>query len=680
MGSLIAIDIGGTFTDLTAYDPISGKLRFGKTSTTVAPDEGAVIGLDKLAKAGVAVDEGDVLKHGTTVVINSILERRGARTALVTTKGFRDTLEIGRGNRPESFNLFYKRLAPLVPRNLRFEIEERLSAKGEVLKALDRAALPALVEQIKAAGVEAVGICFLHAYRNPAHERAVADYLQQHTNLFVTCSHELSREFREYERTSTTVINAFVGPRTSTYISRFQNGVAKSGFKGQLLLMGSNGGVLTASEAVKRPVLLIESGPVGGAAGAAELGRQLKQPNVIAFDMGGTTAKAVMIENGEAAVTPVYYAAGYSRGYPVQAAVLDIVEVGAGGGSIASINELGALIVGPRSAGAVPGPVCYGTGGTEPTVTDANLVLGRLNADRFLDGEIKLDVAAARRAVGELATRLGEPIYRVAQGIIDIATLTMASAVKMTTIERGYDPRDFAMVAYGGAGPLHATGVAREIGVKTVIIPNHPGHFCAYGMLYANLRYDLVQTVVKPLDSLDIAEAEAQFAVLEQQGRDKLDEVGVDLQRVNMSRYADMRYQGQEHTIKIQLPASLAQSKRSDLRKLFEDGYKRRYGHSSANVAIDIVNLRVVVDGVADRPPMHTIKDDGRKTVPQTRDVNFDGVQFIACPIWWRDDLAPGAIVSGPAVIEEGASTTVLGPKDSATIDQFGNLVITIGE
>jgi N-methylhydantoinase A len=679
MSAMIGIDIGGTFTDLTAYDATTGKLTFGKTTTTALPDQGAVSGLRRLIADGVDIRHAAVLKHGTTVVINSILERRGAKTALITTEGFRDTLEIGRGSRPESFNLFYRRLAPLVPRDLRFEIRERMSARGEILKVLDRAALPGLAKLINEAGIEAVAICFLHAYRNPNHELEVAEYISKHTACFVTCSHELSREFREFERTSTAVINAFVGPRTSTYVTRFRDGINGAGFSGRLLLMGSNGGVLTDAEAIKRPVLLIESGPVGGAAGAAELGKALDMPNVIAFDMGGTTAKAVMIENGEAAVTPVYYAAGYNRGYPVQAAVLDIVEVGAGGGSIAAVNEMGALVVGPRSAGGVPGPVCYGTGGKEPTITDANLILGRLHPERFLSGEIKLDKAAAEKAIQDLATRLKEPLHRVAAGIIHLATLTMASAVKMTTVERGHDPRDFAMIAYGGAGPLHAADIARELGIRTVIIPNHPGHFCAYGMLYADLKYDVVQTMAVGLEQLDPAGAERQFLDLEERGRASLNEIKVNLTAVSIARFADMRYRGQEHTLKIRLSDKMSLGGQNDIRGAFETEYTKRYGHSSQNVPIDLVNLRVVVTGVADKPVMSDLQGNDSDVKPETRQVNFDGKNFLPCSIWQRDELCADVRINGPAIIEESASTTVVGPNDSATIDRLGNIRITVG-
>jgi N-methylhydantoinase A len=386
-----------------------------------------------------------------------------------------------------------------------------------------------------------------------------------------------------------------------------------------------------------------------------------------------------MIENGEAAVTPVYYAAGYNRGYPVQAAVLDIIEVGAGGGSIAAVNEMGALVVGPRSAGGVPGPVCYGTGGSEPTITDANLILGRLHPERFLNGEIKLDKAAAEKALQDLATRLQEPLHRVAAGIIHLATLTMASAVKMTTVERGYDPRDFAMIAYGGAGPLHAADIARELGIRTVIVPNHPGHFCAYGMLYADLKYDMVQTMAVGLEQLDPEEAEREFLNLEERGRASLREIKVNLAAVLVARFADMRYRGQEHTLKIRLADKMSLVSRSDMRAAFESEYTKRYGHSSRNVPIDLVNLRVVVTGAANKPVMNDLQDGSPAVEREIRAVNFDGKTFVPCAIWQRDKLSADVRIDGPAIIEESASTTVVGPNDWATIDRLGNIRITVG-
>lgn len=676
MSSAIAVDIGGTFTDVAAFDAASGRLYFEKTSSTPEPDVGALTGLRKLGALGFDVAGAEVLKHGTTVVINSILERKGARAALVTTRGFRDVLEIGRGNRPESFNLMFSREPSFIPRDLRFEVTERMTAKGAVHKPLDMDELAQVVAQIRALEIEAVAVCFLHSYRNPAHEIAAAAYIAANTDCFVTASHELSGEFREFERSSTTAINAFVGPKAGRYVERFRSGASSAGFGGQLFLMGSAGGILTAGEASSRPVLLIESGPVGGAAGAAEIGRITGNPNVIAFDMGGTTAKTVMIENGEAATTPVYYAAGYNRGHPVQAAVLDIVEVGAGGGSIAAIGAAGILEVGPRSAGSVPGPACYGAGGTEPTVTDANLVLGRLNAGNFLGGEMRLSDAAAAEAVATLAGKLGQTPEAVAIGILHLATLTMASSVRMATLERGHDPRDFAIVAYGGAGPLHAAAVAREMGCHRVIVPGHPGHFCAFGMLFANLRADLAETLGMALSNTTQDELRVRFDGMTDRGIAEMRRVGATLHEINAVWSADMRYQNQEHTLSVRLsgPEDLTAAR---MRSLFEETYRKRYGRSMPALAVDLVDIRVAINGVGPRPEFATLTAVATPT-PTRRKVYF-GEGWTDCDVWQRADLSPGVEITGPAIIEEAASTTVLHSGDSARVDQYGNIHIEVG-
>lgn len=673
----VAIDIGGTFTDLAALDPDTGALSFAKCLTT-PPDfeQGA---LDCLTEAAIPGNDIEVLRHGTTVVINALLERKGARTALITTEGFRDILELGRGNRPKSFNLFYHRMEPVVPRALRFEIGERMNARGDVLRVLDESALPGLAEQLREAKVDAVAVCLLHAWRNPEHEQRIAAYLREHLDCFVSASHEISREFREYERTSTAVLNAYVGPSTAHYLARFGDSLRQAGFSGNLYLMGSNGGVLTEDETRVRPLLLVESGPVGGAAGAAEIGAQMGLKNLVAFDMGGTTAKAVLIEDGEAVVSPLYWVGGYDRGYPVQAAVLDIVEVGAGGGSIAGLNELGALQVGPRSAGAAPGPACYGRGGAEPTVTDANLWLGRLDGDRFLGGTMKLNQDLADTVLGGLARRLDQGTEWLAAGILEIATLTMATAVRRVTIERGFDPRDFAMVAFGGAGPLHAVAVAREIGMKRVIIPPMPGHFSAYGMLYADFRYDVADTVAALLERLDIDDVEARFTALEHEGGAALKRLGLQVRGLRTMRYAEMRYQRQEYTIKVRLPAH--KTDHAELRALFEEQYARRYGHVSRDMPIDVVMLRVVADGRTTRPTAGAeLPGGGGTPVPGRREVWFAATGRAACDVWQRGDLPAGTRLVGPAVIEEHASTTVLPPGDRAEIDEWGNIVIELGD
>ncbi len=672
---LAAVDIGGTFTDFVALDTESGKLVFSKSSTTPPDFERGA--LDCFAKAGINPASVEILRHGTTIVINTLLERSGARTALITTEGFRDILEIGRGSRPEAFNNLYRRLPPFVQRIDRLEVPERMDAQGNVVIPLDLGALPAICRKLQAEGIETVAVCLLHAWRNPQHEIEIERYLRDHTNCFVSCSHQISREFREYERTVTTVLNAYVAPHVATYLKHFGGSLREANFGGRLYLMGSNGGVLTEADTRLRSLLLVESGPVGGAAGAAEVGARIGLNNLVAFDMGGTTAKAVLIHEGEAAVSSIYWVAGYERGYPIQAAVLDIVEVGAGGGSIAGINELGALEVGPESAGALPGPACYALGGKQPTITDANLFLGRLDAGRFLGGAMPLRKDLAEQALNHLSERLSQPVLALASGILRVATLNMASAVRKVTIGQGYDPRDFAMLAFGGAGPLHAVAVARESGMQRVVVPPKPGHFSAYGMLYADFRYDLAGTIACSLDDVDLEDVERRFQELEKQGADELSSAGTTFQSVRYIRYAEMRYERQEHTIKVRL--STKSDDRAEWRRLFEETYRRRFGHATAGMGIDVVMLRLVVEGVSIRPEMRATLTQGISNAkPSQRQVWFEETGMAPCEVWQRDDLKIGQRIAGPAVLEEDASTTVIGPGDIAEIDNLGNIIITL--
>jgi N-methylhydantoinase A len=673
--TVVAVDIGGTFTDLAAIDRATGRLSFAKTLSTPPQFELGLV--NALREATIAPGSIEALRHGTTVVINALLERKGARTALITTAGFRDLLEIGRGNRAESFNILYRRLPPFVPRHLRFEATERIDARGEVVQAFDPASLAAIVEKLQADRIEAVAICFLHAWRNPSHEIAAGDYIRSHTDCFVTCSHEISREFREFERTSTAVLNAYVGPVVDGYITGLRERLRGAGATTPLLLMGSNGGVLSEAESRKRPLLLVESGPVGGAAGAIAVGKRIGEPNLIAFDMGGTTAKAVLIENGEAAVTPLYWVAGYEQGYPVQAAVLDIVEVGTGGGSIAYLDPIGALQVGPTSAGAMPGPACYGRGGTQPTVTDANLVLGRLDPDAFLGGAMKLSVPAALNAFEDLSARTGRSVQHLAAGILQVSAVHMATTVRRVTIERGHDPRDFAMLAFGGAGPLHAVDIAREVGVRRVIIPEHPGHFSAFGMLYADFRYDFVETVVMPLAGIDMAAIHGRFAKMETEGLTSVRGTGVPVRDIHFARYAEMRYRRQEYTVKFLVPLEIQNS--DALKALFLDAYKRRYGHASKDLDIELVMLRLVASGRTDQPEAQAPARDSTRAIRSSRrDVWFAETGMVPCEVWQRPDLAAGTEIRGPALIEEDASTTVLAPGDIARLDPFGNILIDL--
>ncbi|HEY3167165.1 MAG TPA: hydantoinase/oxoprolinase family protein, partial [Candidatus Binatia bacterium] len=467
MAYAVAVDIGGTFTDLVAYDHATRRVIYAKSPTTY---DNLVEGIrDCFHKAKIKPAEASLVNHGTTLVINSLIQRTGAKTALVTSKGFRDILEIARGNRPDPFDLHYQRDEPLIPRELRLEVPERTGSKGEVVTPLDMAALEELAAEIRTLGVESVAIFFMNSYINPAHEEVAAEKLKELLpGIYVTFSTDLTREWYEYERCSTVTANAYVGPQVSTYIRQLDTDLKQQGFKGSLFMMGSNGGLLSAERTCRQPIGLVESGPIGGCIGATAYAEALGFKNLVSFDMGGTTAKCALVENGRFSVNSVYYANGYIKGFPIKSAVIDIVEVGSGGGSVAWLDAQKRLHVGPQSAGSMPGPVSYGRGGTEPTVTDANLVLGRLNAGNFLGGEMKLDVSAAQDVVAHrVATPLNYPgrdgMIQMADGIISIATVIMAGAIRKISVEHGLDPRDFILFSYGGGGPLHACGLAHEL-------------------------------------------------------------------------------------------------------------------------------------------------------------------------------------------------------------------------
>jgi N-methylhydantoinase A len=677
----IAVDIGGTFTDLVAYDEADGRTVYGKSPTT--PGDLSLGILNALEKAGVRLRDAATIKHGTTIVINTVLEGTGARVGLLTTRGFRDVLEIGRGNRPEPFNLAFRRRPPLVPRRLRLEATERVVPGGAVLQPLDMGDLERAAEVFAREGVEAVAIAFLHAYANPAHEQQAAAFLAARGFSFVSLSSDLSREWREYERTSTAVLNAYVMPRVGRYLGRLEAALAEHGFGGRLFMMESNGGVMSVATARRRPIYLVESGPVAGVTGATVVAAAAGLQNVVAFDMGGTTAKASVVEDLSPRIEPLYYVGGYERGYPVQAPVVDIVEVGAGGGSIAWLDGVGNLNVGPRSAGAEPGPVCYGAGGVEPTVTDANLVLGRLSPRRFLGGEMALDEAAARRAIAErVAGPLGHDVLHIAAGIVRIANVVMAGAVRRVTIERGRDPRDFALVAFGGAGPLHAVAIAREVGIPLVVVPPSPGHFSALGMLLADLRHDYAQSYVAPLDGADLGAISRAFADMEASGRALARAEIPGLGEVATTRWADMRYVGQEHTVKVAWPGDLANPGVCEaIAARFRQTYATRYGYADPHGAIEIVALRVSVEGRSPKPTLdRPYGAPAPAAEPAERQVYFEEAGgLVRCPVYWRERLPEGWSARGPVLIEEYASTTLVHPACAVRVGRGGRLEITVG-
>ena len=681
-GLRLAADIGGTFTDIAVFDDKTGKLSFGKVLTT---PQRLVDGINAgVGKAGTDYAATGLFLHGSTIAINTILERTGAKTALVITQGFRDVYEIGRINRPDAYNLYFQKHVPLIERALRHEIKERMLADGEVLTPLEDREVVALGRKLAKLGVEAIAILFLNCYVNPAHEQRAKKLLEAgHPGMFVSASHELSQEYREFERCSTVAANAYIGPRVRRYLAEIDEHIRASGFTGSFLVVQSTGGLYEAEQAKSHCIRMLESGPAAGVIGTQALCHTLGLDGAIAFDMGGTTAKAGVIHKGEALTTGTALIGGYDKALPVQIAMMDIFEVGTGGGSIARV-ENGALRVGPQSAGAAPGPACYALGGAEPTVTDANLLLGRLAADRFLGGEMRLDTQAAERAIrSRVAGPLGMDTVKAADGILRIAVTAMSYAVKGVTTERGLDVGDFALVAYGGAGPLHALQIARELGIRRVIVPGAPGLFSAFGMLFSDLRYDYVRTWFTRLDDASFEGMERVYRELEDAGRQAVASAAVRPETIAIKRAADMRYVGQEHAVTVDLPAEVfAKQDRAAIKRHFDEMHELRYGTSAPQERAEIVSLRATVTGVMRKPPQEKIAA-GAAAPPAAahtgkRPVWF-GDDFIDTPTFGRAHLLAGNRIDGPALIEEHASTTVILPGAMAQVDEFGNLVIAVG-
>jgi N-methylhydantoinase A len=675
----VAVDIGGTFTDLVAYDHDKGEVVYTKSPTTYSNFVDGI--LDCFAKAKLDPRPANFVNHGTTLVINSLIQRKGAKTALVTTKGFRDVLEIARGNRPDPFDLHYRRDEPLIPRPLRLEVAERVGSKGEIVTPLDLDALTQLADKLKERGVEAVAIFFMNSYANPTHEEKAAERLRALLpGVYVTYSTEVTREWYEYERTSTVAANAYVGPQVTSYVRRLESDLEAKGFSGSLYMMGSNGGLLSVERTCRQPVALVESGPIGGCIGAGAYAEALGFPNVIAFDMGGTTAKCALVENGRFSVESIYYAGGYVKGFPIKSSVINIVEVGSGGGSIAWLDPQTRLHVGPQSAGSTPGPACYGNGGAEPTVTDANLVLGRLNPGRFLGGEMPLDVDAARKAIAAIATPLGytgaDGVTRMADGILSLATVIMAGAIKQISVEHGLDPREFVLFCYGGGGPLHASALARELSIPTVVIPPEPGNFSAIGMLLADARLDLSKTFTGVLNETTLSGLKDLYHAMENEARAALarDFEGGE---VLFEHYAEMRYSGQRHNIKV--PISDRDSPEA-VRAAFERDYKRRYGHADARATAEFQALHLSAYTRLRRPELARLpRLQSTSAGTRKRPVYFGeagGMQEAA--IYERTALPVGFNAQGPALIEEYGSTTLIWPGDTFEVGKLGEIRITV--
>lgn len=682
MRTVLAVDIGGTFTDLVAYDLDAGTVSYAKSSTTYGDFVEGI--LTCLAKAGIEISDTALVKHGSTLVINALIQRAGAKTALITTKGFRDTLEIGRGNRPTPFDLRYRRDPPLVPRPLRFEVGGRIDGHGEEIEPLDVEALDSLADGFKKDGIEAVAISFLNAYATPDHEVAASQRLrEQLPGVYVSAGTELSREWFEYERSATVCANAYVGPMVVDYVQRLESTLRDRGCGGALFLMGSNGGVISAERSLREPIRLVESGPVGGCIGAAAFARSLGLDNVIAFDMGGTTAKCTLISKGRFSVENATYIGGFETGFPIRAAVIDIVEIGTGGGSIAALDNQSRLHVGPQSAGAEPGPACYGRGGAEPTVTDANLVLGRLAPDRFLGGELRLDEAAARTV---LRDRIAEPLgfdgehglLHMADGVVTIAVDRMAGAIRKISVERGLDPRDFALLTYGGGGPLHASALAAALNIPLVIVPPEPGNFSATGMLLASMRVDEARTYLCVLDEAAVGSAHDIFTEMAEAATAQL-RAEADGE-IRFDYDAEMRYRGQKHSIRIDIGGLLDEA---SLRRAFSEEYRRRYGHADAAATIEFVGLHLGAVMATQQPDvarlgrMHEAAPPAVKSRPVWLP---QAASLTETSVYDRAALPAGFEAAGPAIIEEYGSTTLVGENDRFEVGVLGEIRLSCGE
>ena len=696
MAYRLGVDIGGTFTDIALIDEASGRIYTGKVASTPQdPSAGFMEAVQRLlAQQQRAAQDVAYIVHGTTVATNAIIEGKVAPTGFITTEGFRDMLEIARQIRPTLYDLQFEKPRPLVPRHRCFGVPERLNAGGAVLTPLDEDALRQVADKLRDEGVESIAVCFLHAYANPLHERRAGDILAEvFPEAVVSLSAEVAPEFREYLRASTTVINSCIRPVVARYLQRIEDRLAQAGIAAELLVMQSSGGVYTFAAARQKPVYMVESGPAAGVIAAAHLGQARGYEQVISFDMGGTTAKAGLIQGGTPSVTKDYevgttaqagLGATRGAGYPIRTPVIDLVEIGAGGGSIAWVDPGGILRVGPQSAGADPGPVCYGQGGTQPTVTDANLVLGRLNPSYFLGGEIALDPAAAQRAIEQHCARpLGMELVEAAHGIVEIANTAMVNALRLVSVQRGYDPRDFALVAFGGAGPAHANRLAALTEIPVAIIPQSPGTASALGLLVTDLKHDYATTLIERLDSV-APDALAQiFADLEAKGRQTLKREGMTEATMEFQRQADLRYVGQSHELTLPLAAeALGPAQLAQLLEQFHRTHERAYGFSAPGEPVELVSLRLAAIGQIAKPALAPLAEAaGEATAKEQRPVYFaESEGFVDCPVYNRYALGAGAIVRGPAIIEEIDSTTVVHPQYQVRVDEVGQMALTAAE
>ena len=681
-----ASDVGGTFTDLVYFvvddqDGTIKQIKTEKAHTTPPEFEKGV--LNSIKKADINLGDVSFFAHGTTVVINALTERKGVKTGLITTEGFRDVLEIGRGNRPDFFNLMYEKPVAFVPRYLRHEVSERINHKGEVLKSLQLENVDKIMNGLLEEGVEAIAISLLHSYANPTHEIQLAEYIQNKwPQISVVASHQISREWREYERTNTAAVCAYVQPTTQRYLGKMNDALQERNFKGSFYVMQSNGGIDTVEATKKTPITIIESGPASGVLGAASLGRLLGIDNIIAFDIGGTTAKCSLIEDGNVAITSQYMIEknDKSAGYPIMTPVVDIVEIGNGGGSIGWVDDFDKLHVGPQSAGALPGPVAYGKGGTQPTTTDANLMLSRINPNYFIGGEIQADMPAVESAFSSLGEKIGLTAVEAARGVVRIANNNMTNALKLVSINRGHDPRDFTMVAFGGGGAMHATALAAELNIPKVIIPANSAVFSAWGMLMSDLRRDYILTKPTSLTTDIAQEMSSVFNEIHDEAYQAYIDENVEAERIYTKRFVTLRYVGQEHSVRVPVQqGTLNEKEIESLQADFHKVYEKEYGYQLEN-GIEIVSYYLIAYAKVDKAELAMIEkgDSAEIAIKEHRDVDFDTEGKLKTAIYDRDKLGRGVTFDGPAIIEEAGTTTVVFPGQKVSIDDYGNLHIEI--
>ncbi len=684
----VGIDIGGTFTDMLLVGE-DGTAVIGKTLTTPGDPSLAVENALKPALQTEAVNpqQRGTLIHGTTLVTNALIERKGAPTALLTTLGFRDAVEIGREHRYELYDLNLELPKPLVPRHLRFDVPERIAADGSVLQPLDEDFVRRLVAELRDKGVKAIGISYLNSYRNPAHERRTGEIVAEVApQIRVSLSSEVVAEIREFQRTSTTLANVYVQERVSDYLAQLEARLKAIGFSGSFFVMLSSGGIATRDTASRFPVRLLESGPAAGALAAAQAGMLSGHRDLLSFDMGGTTAKLCVIEDGRPLKTHEFevdrvYRFRKGSGLPVRIPVIDMIEIGAGGGSMARIDSLGLLKVGPESSGADPGPVCYGQGGTEPTVTDADLILGYLDARYFLGGKMQLDVDAARNALGRFGRRLGMTVEQVAWGIHQIVNENMANAARAHLGERGKDPRRLPMYAFGGAGPVHGYGVAEILRLPALISPVGAGVGSTFGLLAAPLAFDFVRSAYSRLDELDWQFANSLLNEMAAEGRKVLESSGLSEEDISYQRTADMRYVGQGHEVSVSLPdGTLGVKHLETVIATFENTYQALYGRKGPDVPLEIINWRVVARGPQPQLNMKLQRESTKagNAIKGARPAYFSARGYSETQVYDRYALKPGMTFAGPAIVEERESTLIIGARGRARVDERLQIVVEL--